>query len=396
MKTQVSLRWAILILAGLISSFASAATADSISSPDAFAFDLYARLKEKPGNLFFSPFSISSALEMAAVGARGTTSTEMEAVLKILPEQSKASRAALTDICAKGQVELASANALWTQSGEPLLPDYLERLQTEFSAEPHLVDYIAAPDPARIAINDWVAVQTHDRIRDVLMPGSVTPLTRLILVNAIYFKAPWLSPFQEKQTRTNEFHLLSGETMSVPFMHRTLKATYGEIDSTQLLRLPYKGNDVSMLILLPPTGQLDGLETSLTPEFLSNATAEMGRREVNLYLPKFKLEWGAENLIPALRALGMVEAFGSSADFSGIRGKRDFLIDQVLHKAFVDVTEEGTEAAAATVLGMRTLSMPGRAEPPVVFRADRPFLFLICEHRTGRILFMGRLVQPAG
>lgn len=368
----------------------------------AFALDLYAQLRTQDGNLFMSPYSISSALAMTYAGARGQTAAEMQAALHF--EQGSAGthpafaalQARLAEIETNGHVQLAMANSLWPQQGHPFLPEYLAQVQAAYAAGIAPLDYAGDAEGARQTINGWVARTTRDKIKDLIGPGVLDPLTRLVLVNAIYFKGRWAVPFRPAQTAGADFFVAADKTVRVPLMSQMRRMPYGEFEDGQVVKLLYAGGELSMLVVLPKdkTG-LAALEARLVPERLAEWRNGLGEREVQLFLPKFKLTWGAVQLNDPLRALGMNAAFDDRlADFSGMDGHVDWLyVGAVLHKAFVEVNEEGTEAAAATAVTMQLRAM--RPPPPVEFRADHPFLFLIQEEQTGAILFLGRVANPA-
>ena len=369
------------------------------AAPNDLACGLYAALKERPGNLFFSPFSVSTVLGMAALGAKGATADELDALLR-LPTIERQDLQDALDVCLApaSPVELSLACSLWMDDALPVLPSYIAALQSRYDAEVHPVDFAGAPEAARTGINRWTADRTHDRIRDLLGPGTIRPTTKLILVNAIYFKGRWQSPFERNRTEDADFHLPDGTTVSIPLMYRTLDgAACLENDRFQGLLIPYKGRTCSMLVLLPREGvPLADLEAGLTSANLASWLSSMDYRKVFLWLPRFKMEWGAVDLVPALRTMGLEIVFGPDADFSDITGARDLQPDMVVHKAFVEVAEEGTEAAAATAMGFKALGGRPAPEPsPVVFRADRPFLFAILENSTRTVLFLGRLDNPA-
>lgn len=372
------------------------------AAPNDLACNLYARLKSRqgrPGNLFFSPLGVSTVLGMAALGAKGATADELDVFLR-LPAIERQDLQDALDACQApaSPVELSLACSLWMDDALPVLPSYTAALQARYDAEIHPADFANAPEAARTGINRWTADRTHDRIRDLLGPGTIQPTTKLVLVNAIYFKGRWQSPFEPKRTEDADFHLCGGSTVSVPLMHQTLDgAACLENDRFQALLLPYKGRTCSMLVLLPREGvPLADLEADLKAYNLASWLSAMDHRKVRLWLPRFKMEWGPVDLVPALRAMGLETAFSPAADFSDITGARDLQPDMVIHKAFIEVAEEGTEAAAATAMGFKALGgRPAPERPPVVFRADRPFLFAILENSTRTVLFLGRLDNPA-
>ena len=369
---------------------------------NAFGVDLYARLRTREkGNLFCSPQSIATALAMTSLGARGETAAEMARTLHLSMPQSElpaAYAAFLAGLQAtKDQPwELSVANRLWGQRAVGFLAPFLESVRTGFDAELGRVDFAAQPDAARREINQWVERQTRDKIRDLLAPGTVTTLTRLVLANAIYFRADWAEQFDDKATSDQPFAVPGASPRTVPLMFKKVKAGYAELPDARakLLELPYRGDALSMLVLLPDAVDgLGALEGRLTAESLERWVAAAGRRDVLVYLPRFTVD-SRFGLVDTLAAMGMPSAFEAGrADFSGMNGARDLFVSAVVHAARVEVDERGTEAAAATgiAVGM-TAALP--QEPPV-FRADHPFLFAIRDRRSGAILFLGRLVDPA-
>jgi serpin B len=361
-----------------------------------FAFDLYGQLRPKDGNLFFSPESISTALAMTYGGARGDTADEMAKALHFgLPKTMlhPGFGALIKELNGEGKkrgYQLSVANALWGQKGEGFKDDYLKLTKDTYGAGLKEVDFAGNAEAARKEINAWVEKQTQDKIKDLLAPGVIDPLTKLVLTNAIYFKGDWQSQFKKDQTRDEVFH--GASDAKTPMMHQTAKFRYHEADDVQLLEMPYGGKELSMVVLLPKkVDGLAGLEKSLTADRLAGWLGKVREQEVIVTLPKFKMT-SEFSLNGALEALGMKKAFQMpGADFSGINGKDDLYIKAVVHKAFVDVNEEGTEAAAATGVVVGVKSVPA-AKPE--FRADHPFVFLIRDTRNGSVLFLGRLVAP--
>lgn len=366
-----------------------------------FAVDLYAQLdREQAGkNVFFSPTSISLALAMTAAGARGPTQSEMAQVLHLDADLSRADahyHQLLQQWNAtepKRAYQLRVANRLWGQKGFTIRPEFLALKRQQYGAEMLLLDFAQAVAAAQ-EINQWIQQQTNDKIKDLVTPDVLGAQTRLVLTNAIYFKGDWLAPFDKRNTRDEDFAISAQAKVKVPLMHRKGSMGYAEEETFQALELSYAGRELSMVVLLPKTADgLPALEKSLTVGRLTALLPKLHAREVMAYLPRFKMETSFA-LSPTLQALGMKRAFSSAADFSGISGREDLAISDVIHKAFVDVNEEGTEAAAATAVIMRAMAMRP-TQPVPVFRADHPFLFLIRDTRTGSILFMGRLVNPA-
>jgi len=365
----------------------------------AFALELYARLKDRPGNLFFSPHSLSTALGMTYAGARGQTETQMAKVLKFargpepLHPAFRALQDSLNDPDQKRGFELQVANALWGQQGYAFLPDFLRLVEENYDGGLRQVDFRSATETARNTINAWVEEATRDKIKELLKQGVVDDRTRLVLTNAIYFKGDWANPFDKKLTSDRPFTVGPGRTVDTPMMRQTAEFRYMEDAQTQALELSYAGRALSMVALLPrETDGLGALEADLAPDRLNRRLQGLQTQRVSLFLPRFKTT-SEFSLVETLGAMGMADAFGDRADFSGMNGRRDLFISAVVHKAYVDVNEEGTEAAAATGVAMSLKSMV--PSPPVVFRADHPFLFLIRHNPTGALLFLGRVVNPA-
>jgi serpin B len=367
-----------------------------------FALDLYGKLKDdkKGENIFFSPFSISSALAMTYAGARGNTAKQMADVLHFDLKQKKLhpAFAALTgklNIKDQKGIELNIANALWAQEGYKFLDEFVALNNKNYGAGLKDVDFKEATEEARQTINKWVEKQTKKKIKNLFKPGVLGPLTRLVLTNAIYFKGDWVKKFDKRLTKNQNFFVTANKKVRTPMMTFTqsseLEFNYTQTENAQILELPYKGDKLSMVILLPKkVDRLSDLEKRLSADSLNKWLSQMREREVKVYLPKFKMtcEFALKR---TLEYMGMPDAFvEGKADFSGMNGNRNLFIDAVVHKAFVDVNEEGTEAAAAT--GVEVAE--GISKPPPVFRADHPFLFLIRDKETDSILFMGRVVNP--
>lgn len=365
-----------------------------------FAVDLYGKLRNQPGNLFFSPSSISTALAMTYAGARGETADQMARVLHFpspqdkLPEGFRWLHAALRPVAEKPGYRLNVANRLWGQQGYHFLPDFLAVTRDSFHAELAEVDFIGNTELARETINEWVEKQTQDKIKDLVTRGVLTPQSRLVLTNAIYFKGDWTRPFPKAATQDEIFHVSSDKTTTAPLMHKTDNFKFTAVDGLKALDLPYGNGDLSTVVLLPD--EIDGLaalEQKLSYESLTRWINGLQKRKVQVFLPRFKLT-SDFSLSTVLAAMGMPLAFDQKrADFTGISTQEELYISAVLHKAFVDVNEEGTEAAAATgvVMAARAAMIP--TEPPL-FRADHPFVFLIVDNRTKSILFLGRVVNP--
>jgi serpin B len=370
-----------------------------VEGNNVFAVALYGRLRNQSGNLFFSPESISTALAMACAGARGDTASEMAKTLHFtLPPEKlhPVMGALLSDLNAAHEgYQLSVANALWAQQGYTFLDDFLNLLKTNYGAGLNQVNFKGATEAARLTINQWVEQKTQDKIKDLLQPGALRSDTRLVLTNAIYFKGDWETQFDKAQTRNEDFHLSKAQTATGPLMHREGRFSYFDGGTFQVLEVPYKSQELSMIVFLPKDpGGLPALEQSLTDSNMQQWLHQMTSvSKVIVTMPKFKMTQQFE-LGSTLSAMGMPQAFGSSADFAGMTGHRDFAISEVIHKACIDVNEEGTEAAAATAVTMRALAMPAPQAPPPVFRADHPFVFMIRDNRSASILFMGRMADP--
>jgi serine protease inhibitor len=368
----------------------------------AFAFALYAQLRNTPGNLFFSPYSISTALAMTYAGARGDTEAQMAQVLHFGKDQAQlaatfgALQRQIQQANQQKGIELSVANALWAQQDHAFLPAFLKLGQSDYQAKVKQVDFRTAAESARAAINAWVAQQTKDKIQNILPPGSLSAMTRLVLANAIYFKGAWASPFVKANTLIQPFHLAVDRQVDVPLMHHFDTVKYMENDSFQAVELPYAGRELALVVLLPR--KIDGcgaLENQLSPVLLSRCLGQMRSQRVELFVPRFKMDSNFE-LGNTLGKMGMSDAFGPKANLSGMDGTRDLYISAVFHKAWVEVNEEGTEAAAATAgtVNLAAMVRPPPAPPPV-FRADHPFSFCLRDTRSGSVLFLGRLADPA-
>jgi serpin B len=370
-----------------------------------FALDLYHQLLgESNQNVILSPYSISSALAMTYAGARGATETQMGDVLHVtLPQdQFHSAFGRLTGQLDPGGPsaghELRVVNRLWGQQGYAFLPSFLETTGENYGADMGRLNYLGDADGARQTINAWVEEQTRNKIKDLLPPGSVDEWTRLVLTNAIYFRGDWQWPFDSEWTTNRAFVNEAGEQRFVPTMGlESAPLDYANgvlgpaLPACQALRMPYGGGDFSMLLLLP-NGSLSNFEQSLTVESFDACIDALDGMLVDVELPKFTVE-SEFSLNEPLETLGMTEAFDPwAADFSGITDVEPLYIQNVVHKAFIGVTEAGTEAAAATAVVIGTLGEP--PPPPPVFNADHPFLYFILDDRTGSILFMGRVADP--
>lgn len=368
-------------------------------SNNAFTIDLYEQFKTEEGNIFFSPLSISTALAMTYAGAKARTAAQMEATLHftIPPKDLHSAYKALMDRLhaekSSRDYQLSIANALWIQEEFELLQSFLDTIQQNYGKAIFTVNF-GETEPTRKRINAWVEKHTAQRITDLIPPGLLNALTKLILINAIYFKGNWRSQFKEDNTTQAPFTLTSGEKIPVPMMHQQESFGYYEDATFQMLELPYAGQQLSMIILLPKTPKtLSDLESQISSKAISQWVQRLHKQKVKVYLPRYSITTQFE-LSEVLQTLGMTDAFSAeNADFSGITGPPGLFIAAVLHKAFIEVNEEGTEAAAATAVVM----LP-RGPPPTMtipeFRADHPFLFFIREIQTNALLFMGRVMNP--
>ena len=369
-----------------------------VEGNNAFALDLYTRLgTEKEGNLFFSPYSISTALAMTYAGARGETETQMGRVLHFSLDQKRlhpAFGAIIGDMNARGErgYQLIVANALWGQRGHRFLDGFLGLIRVNYGGGFREVDFVSNTEAARKTINRWVERQTRDKIKELIKRGVLDSMTRLVLTNAIYFKGKWAFEFKKDFTKDAPFTLNDGTKVDVPTMHQTRRFNYMEGDGFQALEMSYVGRELSMIIFLPrrPDG-LRRFEKLFTTDGLARWLPRLRKQKVRVAVPKFKMT-SEFRLAKVLSSMGMRDAFSNVADFSGMTGEKELYISAVVHKAFVEVNEEGTEAAAATGVVMRLKAVA--VEPIRVFRADHPFIFLIRDNRTKSILFMGRVMNP--
>jgi serpin B len=363
-----------------------------------FAFDMYKKLQKADINTFFSPYSISVALAMTWAGARTHTESEIASVLHFSLGQAQihpvfdALDLALKSQAQKDGFDLNIVNQLWGEKTFDFVPEYLKIVSVNYGASMRLLDFISSPDLSRITINSWVSDQTKTRIEDLIPQGVITDQTRLVLTNAIYFKAQWADTFRKESTYDWMFYRNNDSTM-VPFMHRQGSYRYIANADFCALEMPYKGNGISMLLILPQPGKMSAVESGLTYDFIAGLSGSLQENLINVSLPKFKFTSQSTSLKDILISLGMTSAFSNAADFSGIDGRNDLFIQDAIHKAFVAVDERGTEAAAATAIVVsRITAVP--VQPAINFTADRPFIFLIRDNTTGTVLFMGKVVNP--
>jgi serpin B len=380
-----------------------------VEGNSAFAFGLYQKLIEelegKGGNLFYSPYSISLALAMTYVGARGETAEQMAATLQFLLEQERLHPAFNwldAELAKRGQgaqgkdgkgFRLNIANAIWGQKDYEFLPAFLDVLAENYGAGLRILDFRTETEKSRVAINDWVSDRTEGRIKDLIPQGAINELTRLVLTNAIYFNAAWENPFDKKMTANGPFYLLDGGQVTVPMMKQTESFGYTEGEGYQAVELLYDGGELSMVILLPASGNFEAFEEGLQAPQVDAIINDLKNTRVTLTMPQFKFE-SQFSLKDTLAEMGMRDAFSpDDADFSGMTGNPELFISDVVHKAFVAVDEAGTEAAAATAVIVGTTSVP--TESPVAVTIDRPFIFLIRDIDTGAMLFVGRVLNSS-
>lgn len=372
-----------------------------VDGNNTFALDLYQSLRSQDENLILSPFSVSLALAMTYAGARGETETQMAETLHFPAQDALHPAFNALDLkleendinLDKDQepMQLNIANAVWVEQTFSFLQEYLDLIAVNYGAGIHQSDFVNNFEPTRKEINDWVSDETEEKINNLLPDGSLNADTRMVLVNAIYFKADWLDQFDANDTYDNEFNLLDGSQVTVPMMGQDMYIPYVSGDGYQAVELPYAGNSAAMDIIVPDAGRFEEIESALTSEVFEDMLASMEQTSLIFRMPKFEFE-SSFSLSDQLSNLGMSAAFDrNTADFSGMTGKKDLFISKVIHKAFVAVDEEGTEAAAATAVVMETA---GAAIENLVLVVDRPFIFIIRDLESGQILFIGRVLNP--
>ncbi|MGZ3453388.1 MAG: serpin family protein [Polyangiales bacterium] len=387
-------------------------TSPSVSTTDsdalaqgnlAFAQGLYGQLaKGKDENVFFSPISVTYALSMTYAGARGDTAKEMrEALHFTLPDASVHAALDALDLTlasrGKGAMgkdgeafRLRVVNSVWGEKTTSFEAPFLDTLATDYGAGINLVDFVGAPDPSRVKINGWVEKETEGRIKDLLGPGTVDASTKMVLVNAVYFNGAWMNPFTDGATANATFHAKSGD-VSVPTMHTAEKFPYAKGADYEAIALPYQDPSLELLVVMPT--DLASFEGGLDAAKLSSIGDALASKEIELAFPKFKIAGEAISLTKVLEALGIHRAFSfAEADFTGIQKAGGLAISDVLHKAFVEVDEKGTEAAAATAVVVGDLSI---SDPPIKVSVDRPFAIFLRDKPTKTILFAGHVTNPA-
>lgn len=384
-----------LLMAGTLS-----AADRPVAGMNQFAASLYQKLAHaNQDNLIFSPFNVGTALSMLLEGAAGSTAKEMAAVLhQLYPDPDYAAALAsitkeLVDEANGNGNELSAANAVWVERGFPVRSDYKEKIRGLLRGSVGELNFVRNPEQARNEINSWTEQHTKGKITELFPRGSIDPDTRLVVTAAIYFYGKWQSAFNPSRTHPAPFQLANGGATQTPFMNQTGRFGYAESAAAQILEMKYRANPIAFDVLLPKSRDgLGALEKEMTADNIAAWLKPVEYRTVDVSMPKFRAE-SQFSLRETLSKLGMPVAFTSAADFSGIDDRRDLTLSDVLHKAFVDVAEEGTEAAAATGSTVTMVAMV--ASPRVVFRADHPFAFVIRDTRTGLILFAGRLTRPA-
>ena len=372
-----------------------------VSATNQFAFELYGEYKNTDDNLFFSPHSISSALQMTYEGARGKTAEEMQSVFHF-PEDNAARIGSFAKLYEQinpqnASYRLSTANALWAQNDYPFDQNYLKTVETYYHGKAANLDFAGNTENSRQTINQWVSGKTMQKIPELFAAGTINPLTRLVLTNAVYFKGKWATPFEEILTQEKDFNASTGAKIKCQMMNIKDNFGYAQTADYQALELPYEDNDLSMMVILPQTGKMAAVENDLSMEKFAAIKNDLKSELANVFLPKFKFDT-SYNMNQTLAKMGMPAAFDdANADFSGMYDKtktpENLYIGLVIHKAYIDVYEEGTEAAAATGVAMQTTAV---MEPPQakIFNANRPFIFAIVHNQTGAILFMGKVNDP--
>ncbi len=410
MKTKlISLLLLIIISSNQNLSFCNYFVKDSsiVQNNNQFALELYSEISLKPGNIILSPFSISSALAMTYAGARSETEKQMSNVMHFAMNQDlfhndyRQLSDNIEQLDNEKGIEINIANSLWAQKNYSFLDKFLKLTKKYYSAGLQFVDFVKETEKSRKLINQWVEKETKQKIKDLLLPGTIDQSTVLVLTNAIYFYGIWENKFDTKNTYKSFFYKDDKTKVETSFMKQSDKFNYYEDNTLQALELPYSNNSLSMVIMLPalpltPSQReveqtyesINKFEKLLTYEMYNNIISGFRKRKVNVSVPKFKIT-SQFDLEEKLSQMGMPDAFSSSADFSGMTGKKDLHIDKVVHKAFIEVNEEGTEAAAATAV-----IMTKSAAIAVTFKADHPYVFIIKDNNTESILFIGRVAEP--
>ncbi len=366
--------------------------------------ELYAQFRDRPTNLCLSPFSIWLALGLLQPGARGRTREELDGLLgadatseartlrETLAERAQGCVVWDEQDAANYGFNLRVANNVWVQTGYPLQRDYCAALERSFGVVPASLDFGADPGTAASEINQWVSAQTEARIEQIISRRVLGPLTRLVLANAVYFKAAWCDEFHEHGTRVRPFYLSSGEQVEAWSMSSIRDADYADVDGVQLISLPYVRRELELAVILPPRGHFEPFDRGLTAQTVQVLLDRKRQRNLDIALPRFTFETSME-LTAQLGALGVVQALSPSADLGGISTEPGVNLSQVLHKTFLDVNEKGTEAAAVTAIVMAGCA-PGEPPKPIPFHVDSPFYMLIRDVPTNTWLFFARVLDP--
>ncbi|MBI9019446.1 MAG: serpin family protein [Phycisphaerae bacterium] len=375
----------------------------AVQANNEFALRLYDKLntskefKSNSGNLFYGPYSITTALAMTYNGAAGNTKTEMARALNFILDDTELNQAlaaiakSMADNNKAKTYELDIANALWLNNKESFLKDFINTNQKYYDTAIKKLDFYAKAEESAAAINKWCADNTNDKIKKIVEADNVRQAA-LVLTNAIYFKGKWAIPFDPKKTHEQDFYINPETKVKTPLMYQKESFLFYSDATAQLIELPYKGDNIVMNLIMPTDRQVDisAIEKSLTAAKLDEYFKKMKIQKVRVSIPKFTMNFQA-GLIETFKSMGMKDAFTSKADFSGINGHNNLLISDILHKSFVEVNEEGTEAAAVTAVVMTKSAMPRMPS----FVADRPFIFIIRDKGTGSILFIGKLSDPS-
>ncbi len=369
-----------------------------VEANNRFAFELYSKYKDNEGNIFFSPYSISTALAMTYEGARGKTAEEMQNVLHLSDNKEKihSDFVVLNKELNKANksYNLSVANALWAQKDYKFLEEYFKIIERYYGGKVTNLDFIEETEKSRQIINNWIENKTNNKIKNLIPEGVLDDMTRLVLTNAVYFKANWSIQFDAKDTYDQKFKLGSNKTTTAKMMHKTAYFNYGETNEIQILEMDYLGNDLSMVVILPKEGHdIGDIGRTISAEKFNKWKSNMKYEMVAVAFPKFKYET-KYFMRKTLSDMGMSTAFSENADFSGMTGEKNLFISEVIHQTFVEVAEYGTEAAAATAVVVKATAAPGKIEQPKVFNADHPFIFIIQDKKTGNILFLGMVNNP--
>jgi len=370
---------------------------DPNGSSTGFSIELYKQLKTENENLFFSPFSIEMALCMTKEGARNDTKTAFENVLQNDPTlNTEAVQRSIRELlsCKDSSNQLKIANAIWIKNKYPLTADYQKNIQTQYLAEAFQVDF-SNPNKSANQINTWASQKTTQLIRNVISPDQINDSTRLVVTNAVYFMGKWAKKFDSTLTRKNNFYGQNADPVKVDFMHETEKLDYFENNEFQMITKYYKGYDKSFCVILPKKKDgISSLEAKMNTRLYDSIFNHVSIKEIDLFIPKFKLET-SYSLNESLSKLGLKIAFTDYADFSGISSESHLKISSVLHKAYIKIDEEKTEAAAVTAVKLNSYigSNPAPKPHPTIFNADHPFLFMILDRKTKALIFMGRYVK---